>query len=546
MQAEHSPITRIVDLLDAPEAYRRAAAAVVLEALAPEDEVTLEALRRAVRRADDPDLRRRAAEAIGAIAPKSIVNDLRPLLKDAVVEVREAAQAVLASGRGVTAEDVARMLEAKDDRQRVSAIAVLGAMGTREARRSILTQLSEGSPRIYEAVRDALEPLLPKLEGPEAEAEVEAIAARIDRARLAEDEKLGLTVVSLLSLVPHEGAAGPLLDLCRSSAPIAVRSAAMAALRTVVQGRKPGQRVFKELLELVEEPGTPKALLGPATDTLAVLDVPLALEPRVRKLLSADETVVRRWALRGLGRLDSAPAAKALVEALLAGDATDREIALEAALGTTNGKNALAKALGKLTEPDKAELIARGLRPHLGNLLQATLHHLEEAALEATPEVAGVVMSLLKGSGGQNAGRAQEGLFDKALKLKRDGKLQEAADLFKRISSAGVDAEARYQLGVCELLLSKRKLARGANADPCLATLGGLSRARDFSLLDRLRQEPGVDEDALYYLGFSLAEGSEGAQGLGGDLLMAVAESEGNAKLARMARNKLMTMGWME
>ena len=545
MHHDDPTIPRIVTLLDDPEALRRCAAAVVLAALAPEDPDTLEALRRAVR-ADDPELRRRAAEAIGAIAPKSIVNDLRPLLKDPDLVVREAAKAVLASGRGVTAEDVARMLEAKDDRQRVSAIAVLGAMGNPEARRSILTQLSEGNARIYEAVKDALEPILPALEGAQAEAAVEEIAARIDRARIVEDDKLGLTIVALLSAIPHEAAAGPLLDLCRFKGPIPVRSAAMVALRGVVQGRRPGQRVFKELLELVEDPTTPKALLGPATDTLAALDVPLALEPRVRKLLSVDETVVRRWALKGLGRLDSAPAAKALVEAVANGDPTDREIALEAALGAANGKNALARLLGKLTEPDKAQLIARGLRPHLGALPQATLRLLEEAALEATSEVAGVVIGLLKGSGSNTAGKAQEGLFDKALKLKRDGRFQEAADLFRRISSGNVDAEARFQLGVCELLLSKRKLARGANTDPCLATLSGLSRARDFSLLDRLQKEPGIDEDALYYLGFSLAEGSEGEQGLGGDILMAIADSETNSKLSRMARNKLVTMGWLE
>ena len=89
MQHDETTVSRVVALLEDEAAHRRAAAAVVLTALAPEDEDTLEALRKAVRRADDPELRRRAAEAIGAIAPKSIVNDLRPLLKDAVIEVRE-------------------------------------------------------------------------------------------------------------------------------------------------------------------------------------------------------------------------------------------------------------------------------------------------------------------------------------------------------------------------------------------------------------------------------------------------------------------------
>lgn len=539
-------LTRVVALLHHDDAARRTASAIVLAELAPGDATTLEALRKAVRRSDDPELRRHAAEALGEIAPKTIVNDLRPLLKDPVPEVKETAKRVLASGRGVTAADVARMLESNDERQRCSAIAVLGAMGSPQARTSIISQFAHGSARIYEAIREAMVPLFEGLTEDEIEPAVSELAEAMDRAHYVKDDKQGLTYVSLLAAVRNEAAAVPLLEMAVSSAKPAVRIAALEALRDTAPSRKIGHRIFGDLLHLLEDASLSHPLHAAATDTLAVLDVPLALEPRVRKLLAVEEPTVRRWALKALGRLDSAPAGKALAEAVAHGDATDREVALAAAVATNSGKNALARLLGKLTDPARAEIVVGGLRPHLGTLQQATLHHLEEAALEAPPEVAGVVMTLLKRSGSKNAGRAHDGLFDKAIKLKKDGRFHDAAEIFKRMAAGNVDAESRFQLGVCELMVSKRKLARGAKHDPCLTTLSSLRRARDFPLVDRLRNEPGVGADELYYLGFSLAEGSADVQSLGGDLLLAITESDSAPKLQKMARNKLITMGWLE
>ena len=93
--------------------------------------------------------------------------------------------------------------------------------------------------------------------------------------------------------------------------------------------------------------------------------------------------------------------------------------------------------------------------------------------------------------------------------------------------------------------MSRRKISRGPNKDPCLATFQSLLRTRDFRLVDRLMEDDLVGDEELYYLGFSLAEGGEDSQGLGGDLLLQVAESS-DARLNRMAKNKLMTMGWLE
>lgn len=545
-KTKDATLAAVVGLLAHEEASRRLAAAIVMTEVAPSDAASLDALRAAVTHPDDPALREQAAHAIGAIAPKTIVDDLRPLLRDPETHVREAAKTVLASGRGVTAEDVARMLESKDDKQRVSAIAVLGAMGTPEARTAVLGQLEGGSPRILEACREAMVPLLEALQGAEAQAAADEIADLLDPSRVADDAKLGKALVALLEAVKSEAAAEPLLRIAnRAGVDEQVRASACTAMRSAVQGKKPGQRVFGGLLELVSDKQTPKALLGPACDTLATLDVPLALEPKVRSLVVSEESVVRRWALRGLGKLDTAPAAKALAEVAVEGDATDRQVALEAALATETGRTAIARRLGKITDPDRAERLAEGLRPHLKSLSQATLHHLEESALDAPPEVAGVIMRLFaKQNGG--GGRAHDGLFDKAMKLKKDGRWQDAAEIFRRMAAGSVDPEVRFQLGVCELRMSKRKVARGGSKDPCVETIGGLGRVRSFPLVERLQKEPEVTEDDLYYLGFSLAEGSSAEQGVGGDLLLVVAEAEPASKLNRMARNKLATMGWME
>src|SRR5688500_7635583 len=91
----------ILGLLDHPRAERRTAAAIILTEYAPDDERALEKLREATRRFDDALLRRWAAEAIGAISPKSIVTDLQPLLKDPDRNVRETVTRVLASGKTV-------------------------------------------------------------------------------------------------------------------------------------------------------------------------------------------------------------------------------------------------------------------------------------------------------------------------------------------------------------------------------------------------------------------------------------------------------------
>ena len=535
---------QVVGLLQSEDAEHCRAAAVVLGALEIADEAVLEALRRVCRRGEEPGLRAAAAEALGALAPPTIVRDLMPLLKDGDAAVRQTARRVLASGRGVTAADVAEMLTAKDERQRVGAIAVLGAMGTDEAQERILDQLADDSAKIWEAVGDALLPLYEALDAEDREGAAKALVDRLDGLSLDEAGRCRV-LTDLWAAIGHEAAAEGLCEVAATPTDDQERIRALEVLRSVVRARRQAISVFSSLLEMLEDKTTPAALLGPTCDALAGIDLPMNLERRVRALLRSEVTPVRRWAIRALGGLDSAPAARAVAEVAETGDATDRQVALEVVVGTSAGRTALARQLTKMADGARAQAVASALKPHLSALPKSTVDALGEAAVEACEEVGNVIIGLLN-HGGVDSGKAHDSLFDRAMDLKEDAAYAEAAALLRRISQgAQATAEVRFQLGLCELMMSRRKISRGPNRDPCLATFHSLSRARDFRLVDRLTGDDLVGDEELYYLGFSLAEAGEDTQGLGGDLLLQVAESS-DARLNRMAKNKLMTMGWLE
>lgn len=538
-------IEAIVRLLEHERPERRAAAAIVLGELAVDDAAALDALRKAVKRSDDVELRLRAAEAIGAIGPKTIVKDLRPLLKDPNAAVTSMAKTVLATSPAITTDDIATMLQAKDDRQRIGAIAVLGARGGPKERSTLLSQLVGASNRIGDAVIEALRPMLSSLTGEEARFAVEDVRKLMTPENLR-DAAFADRTVTLLAFLEGDESAAALLDLAAHTPDPEVKARAIEGLRTVLSGRKPEQRVFRFLLEQVEAEGVDPRIVAAAVDTLTVFDTPIALEPRVRALIDAEAANVRRWALRALGGLDTAPAAKALAKAVQEGDATDRTIALESALATHNGRAALAKALPNMTDVERARAAAAGLRTFAAELAPSTLHTLEQAVVDAESEIAQVIIDLLKHCG-RSVKDAQDGLLEKAMRLKAKGQWAEAADLFRRIcSSKDADPEARYQLGICELKMSKHKITRGSSKDPCVDTFDALTRSHKFPVVDRLSAEKILAPEELYYLGFSLAEGKGGGQDLGGDILTVLAESDEDARLAQMAKNKLQRMGWLE
>lgn len=432
------------------------------------------------------------------------------------------------------------MLEGRDEKQRVGAIAVLGARGGPEARRMLLTLLPGGSQKVQEALQEALAPEVAKLAGDEVIGflhELDAVLAEADGDAIA---RAASSVVKLLGAVEHGAVTGVLARMVESSAPTEVRVRAVDALRRAAHGHRGAQEhAFKVLVGLLEHGAAPE-LLSVAADALDGMDLPIALEPRVRALTKSEATPVRRWAIRSLGQLDSSPAARALAQVVVEGDPTDRALALEAASSTVQGRRALAKALAQITDADRARAVVSVLESHVGDLTKAILEALEDSVVSASPEVAEAIVRLLRERGGPG------NLIEKAEERKAGGAWADAADLLRRIAGDAVP-EATFLLGVCELKLSKKNLSRGSSHDPAVAHFRALTKNPKFATAERLEKDPDLEPEELYYLGFSLAEDkSDAVRGLGADILSGLAERHEGAPLGKRATQKLRTMGWID
>jgi hypothetical protein len=398
--------------------------------------------------------------------------------------------------------------------------------------------------RLLDAVKGALSEDLPHQPEDARAAVVETMRSALNPELLDERPNVGVAAAEVLA-ADGEGASRLLSSWTANVSAEPVRVAAARALRQQAGSRRFSARLYEGVLELVESEDTPEVVAAPLAEALAQSDLPMALEPRVRKLTGAQVRAVRAFALRALGSLDSAPAAKALADVAKRDDVADRRQAIAAASQTATGRTALARVLAGTSDVGLAEAIAQALRGAEA-LVPSTIQELEQAAIEADPEVGRVILALLKQVGGESAGRVQGSLHEKAIKLKNRGALDDAMRLLERMLQGADDPEARFQLGVCQLRSSKKHITRGAKQDPVAQTFRLLARRRDFPTLERLAAEPEVGPEELFYLGFVLAEGEGDGQNLGGDILMHLADSEADPAMKRRAHNKLVTMGWIE
>jgi len=533
----------LTGLLRHEDPERRIAAAIVLGEL---DLYSPEAVAELRKILDDADarVRRHAVEAMGALGPDGLARDLQPRLVDADESVQKATRAVLAQAKSIGPSDLEQMLEAKDEKERLGAVAVLAARADADSLARLAQAMATGSQRLAEAGRSALQTSWETAGHEAVTAFVEGLRTHATPARLDERPALATTLSEMLGGSSHEGVVSLLLAWLQKSTDADARTAAASALRRQLSARKISARQYETLLEILESEATPETVVSTVADALGRADLPVTLEARVRKLLEASRRSVRDFALEALGKLDSAPAAKAIAEHVKSGDAADRKHALQVAVQTSSGRTALARVLPTLTDVQQAEAVARALRA-AEELPASTVQNLEDGALDAPPDISKIILGLLRQVGSENIGRVQGSLQDKALKLKNRGEYAEAGALFERIAEGAEDPGARYELGVCQLMLSKRHLSRGSNRDPAVSTFALMARRRDFPTVDRLAAEAELDPDALFYLGFSLAEGQGDAQNLGGDILTHLSEGEFGA-VSRKARNKLVTMGWLE
>jgi len=535
----------LIALLVDPVATKRLAAAVVIGELAPQEKTVLDALREAAGSDADTRVRKWIADAIGAIAPETIVSDLEPLLSDPSREVRNAVKNVLATSDAVNESDMIEMLTGSDMRAKKSAIAVLGAMSTSSAQTILLEQIKGAKSKIVSSIVDALRPAMTEGDAESCTHIVNEISKLLRKDDHLEDPEFTMVAVQLLAHGASFGALDVLMRVALNSSDLHVRVHALETIQRIAKGKYP--KLFEGLLDIAQNEEIEDEVRMAGLNALENLDIPMTLDARVRELTTAGLASIRRWSIKALGGTDNAPNGDALAEVVRNGVADDRELALAALMRTANGKVAAARLLGTLTEVSRAEEVGRVLRKLGDELTPDVRSTLEKAVMEAATEIGPVIFAILKNAGGETSKGIADDLLGRAILLKNKRKYSDAAAMLNTLCQGSeVDPQVRYHLGVCELKLSKRKIVRGPNHDPCLATMAELLKVRDFGLIDELTKDKMVEEEDLYYLGFSMAERNELEQGLGGDLLIHLMENSSDKGVRDRSKNKLKTMGWIE
>jgi hypothetical protein len=133
-------------------------------------------------------------------------------------------------------------------------------------------------------------------------------------------------------------------------------------------------------------------------------------------------------------------------------------------------------------------------------------------------------------------GRAAAALREVAVRMRKSNPDKALTVLRVLCRGEGCTDEDRYTLAAAELGASRHDTHPSARAgDESLRLLGALLD-RGVDVGTRLRKDRSVDLEHLYYVGFHFAEQ---AHPLGEELLRAVIERGGRAKIAKMARSKL-------
>jgi HEAT repeat protein len=293
-------------------------------------------------RLSDPSWRVRSAavERISLVAePGALVPALIDLLDGAeTIAGRVAAEAALAGLGGVTLPDLLARLASSTGERRLSAIAAIGAVGSRRAVPALVACLAEPDP----ALRSAAAEVLGRLGGAEA---AEALFAALD----SDDRMLRATALDALGAL--------------RVAPSVARAAALM--------REPGLR-----------PGAYRALA--ASDELGVL-------PLLARGLAEPAPSARRAALAALG----AQRARRPAEALLPLGAELRRIAAEDPAVAGDCVAALASGEPQVAEGALLVLGWIGELTHAAAMARMAaderLRPLVEQALEGLPSGAGLV-----------------------------------------------------------------------------------------------------------------------------------------------------------
>jgi hypothetical protein len=536
-----NPVEKIRALLGSDAHERQIAAAIVLGEIGARDAATCEALARAVD-GGIPPVQRHALEALGRLAGGATARKLMPRVlaglaaRDEAVR-RAAAGAAVAFGDDAVAAVRTRLGEATDPVERRALEEVLGRVGGKDAFAALLGALDTSDA---EAARVAALAVRQRVKEAGAR-EKAAYLGQVTKLLNARPSKRGPSPalvaggLKILGYLEDPAAIPMLLAFARDKRQdAAAREAAIVALRFTARG-KAGASVTGALLQLAET-GDP-TLARAALYSLASLELPPALAPRLGKLASGGDPERALLAIERLAQIATPAAADALAAVLTATTDRARAEAAATALGARpDGASALGRALPGTRDAERAALLARLLRPRARALAEAGAAGKKLARAIVEDALARI------GRGGPGADatlalareldRARVGAGLRALAAKLQKKDPAAALTVLRLIGHAGDATADdgYALAAAELRAGRREEA---------LTIVGQLADRGFDLAAALRKDRLLTPEHRYQLGFALVEQRHPA----GEEVLADLAASGRSKLATMAKAKLRSAG---
>jgi hypothetical protein len=544
-----NPLVGKIRALLASQAHeRQIAAAIVLGEIGAHDAAVIDALADAAAGGVAP-VQRHALEALARLATGKSARRVVPKLLGCFASredpVRRAAiDAAIAFGDEAVAPVRQRLADATDMVERRALEEVLGRVGGKDAFTALLAALDttdvDAARAAALSVRQRIKDATPREKAGYLAQVTKLVRAQGNKTRVSKKQGANPALVAgglkILGYLEDPAALPTLLAFARDKRqPPLVREEAIVALRFTARG-KAGARVAAALLELAER--APGELARPAMYTMASLELPTALVPRLKKLAIGAEAERALLAIERLAQIAVPAAADALAAVLTATQDRMRAEAAANALGARpEGPPALARALLAVRDGERAALLARLLRPRVRTLVDGgpAGKKLARALLAnaltriGNGQTADALLPLAREIDRDAAGSGLRTLAAK-LQKRKDG---EAALTVLRLVGHAADAtpDDGYALAAAELRAGRR--------DEALAIVQQLVE-RGFDVAAALRRDRQVSPEQRYQVGFILVERRHPA----GEEILADLAGGGRNKIATMAKAKLKSAGY--
>ncbi len=572
MRDEMSDIDKIIRLLASDALEKRIAAAIVLGEIGARGSAVGEGLAGTLD-SDVPLLQRHALEGLARAGAAKAVPRIAPLLGAREEEVRRAAVAAMVSvGAAVLPFIQERRAEASLEEKRAMD-AILAALGGTDAFHVLLDGLRSSNAESAKAAAIAVRQRVRDADAKQRRAylaETEKFLRKAQKtAGQSGAEPVALAAaVKILGYLEDDRAVPTLLEFARAKGNTpAVRQEALIALRFILASGPDGRGKEKRessamaaaiaaLVDAAED--ADRSLAQTALHTLSSLRIPASAARRLEKLTVHPDFERARLAIEMVGRQSGEVHAAVLVNVVATTrDKRRAEVAAAclAAEGPGHEQTArapgsspvrdealvpLAKALLASDDPDRTWLLRNVLRPSAKNVPHALRKQILAAALT---RLAGghrnweALLAAARDADGPGVADARRAEAARLRKTDGDRALTVLRVLCR--SEACTDDD-RYHWAVAELSRAPHDTRPQArDADESLRLLAALLD-RGVDVGARLRKDRGLDLEHLYYVGFHFAESGTP---LGAELLQAVVDRGGRAKLAKMAKSKLGLVG---